>query len=297
MCVMEMTGLAILNAYLQSPAMMHYFNRMKEELSSYGIGLDLKTNAEILAYMSGNGSIEENIKEKYSFVLYLDKDLYVSEMLTKSGIKLFNSSESIRLCDDKMLTHIFLGNQGIRMPKTISSPLNYMGKEDFVFLSDVMNLLSFPMIAKENFGSLGKGISLINNQEELYEYERSHKSDAHLYQEYIESSKGHDYRLILINGTCVACMKRVNDNGDFRSNVAQGGHGEITNIPKSYIDLAEKAAKLLKLDVCGIDILDDEDGNPVLCEVNSNAFFQEIEKITGKNIAKLYAEHIVACMK
>lgn len=291
-----MTGLAILNAYLQSPAMMHYFNRMKEELFKFGINLDLKTNAEVLAYVASDGSISRTIKDKYSFVLYLDKDLYISEMLAQSGIKLFNSSEAIRLCDDKMLTHIVLGNNGIRMPKTISSPLNYIGKEEFNFLEDVVNLLSFPMIAKENFGSLGKGISLIQNKEELYEYERAHKNVAHLYQEYIESSKGHDYRLILINGACVACMKRVNDSGDFRSNVAQGGHGEIVQVPQAYVDLAEKAAKILKLDVCGIDLLDDKDGDPVLCEVNSNAFFQEIEKITGKNIAKLYAEHIVASL-
>ena len=294
---MEMTGLAILNAYLQSPAMMHYFNRMKEELLKLGVGLDLKTNAEVLAYVASDGTINQDIKDKYSFVLYLDKDLYVSEMLTQSGIKLFNSSEAIRLCDDKMLTHIVLGNHGIRMPKTVSSPLNYMGREDFHFLEDVVRLLSFPMIAKENFGSLGKGISLIQSKEELYEYERSHKYVAHLYQEYIESSKGHDYRLILINGACVACMKRVNDGGDFRSNVAQGGHGEIVEVPQSYIELAEKAAKILKLDVCGIDLLDDKNGEPVLCEVNSNAFFQEIEKITGKNVAKLYAEHIVASLK
>ena len=293
---MEMTGLAILNAYLQSPAMLHYYNRMKEELLALNIGLDLKTNAEVLAYIKEDGSIFDDIKSKYDFVLYLDKDLYVSEMLSSNGVKLFNSSEAIRLCDDKMLTHIVLGNAGIRMPKTISSPLNYMNKDDPQFLKDVMKLLSFPMIAKENFGSLGKGISLISNEEELYQYEHDHKQVAHLYQEYIESSKGHDYRLILINGKFVASMKRVNNNGDFRSNVAQGGHGEEASVPQSYIDMAEKASKILKLDVCGIDILDDSDGNPVLCEVNSNAFFQEIEKITGKNIAKQYAMHIASSL-
>lgn len=293
---MEMTGLAILNAYLQSPAMLHYYNRMKEELSELNIGLDLKTNAEVLAYINEDGSIFDEIKNKYSFVLYLDKDLYISEMLAANGIKLFNSSEAIRLCDDKMLTHIFLANSGIRMPKTISSPLNYMNKDDPQFLKDVMKLLQFPLIAKENFGSLGKGISLISNVEELYQYEHDHKQVAHLYQEYIESSKGHDYRLILINGKFVASMKRVNNNGDFRSNVAQGGHGEEAKVPQTYINMAEKAAKALKLDVCGIDILDDANGNPVLCEVNSNAFFQEIEKITGENIAKQYALHIASSL-
>ena len=92
-------------------------------------------------------------------------------------------------------------------------------------------------------------------------------------------------------------MKRSNDNGDFRSNVAQGGHGEPVELPASFIETAEKAAKILNLDYCGVDLLDDKDGNPILCEVNSNAFLQEIERITGKNIAGIYAKHIVESLR
>jgi type I restriction enzyme M protein len=58
-----------------------------------------------------------------------------------------------------------------------------------------------------------------------------------------------------------------------------------------------KAAKILGLDYCGVDLLDDKNGNPILCEVNSNAFLQEIERITGKNIAGIYAKHIVESLK
>ena len=58
---------------------------------------------------------------------------------------------------------------------------------------------------------------------------------------------------------------------------------------------AEKAAQVLKLDYCGVDLLYGEDG-PVLCEVNSNAFFEGLEAATGVNVAKLYAEYIVGTM-
>ena len=291
------TGLAILNAYIQTPASLHFYRRMKEELGSLGVELDCKTNAEILVSIDQSGDLLTSQISKYDFVLYLDKDLYVSEMLAKAGIKLFDSAESIRLCDDKMLTYISLSNNGIKMPKTISAPLNYAGIDDDAFIKRVAEELSFPIVAKDNFGSLGKEVYLIKCFTELASFEKEHKFSAHLYQEFIESSKGHDFRIIVINGKVVASMKRSNDNGDFRSNVAQGGHGELVDLPSSFIEAAEKAAKVLGLDYCGVDLLDDKDGNPILCEVNSNAFLQEIERITGKNIAGIYAKHIVESLK
>lgn len=291
------TGLAILNAYIQTPASLHFYKRMKEELASLGVALDYKTNSEILSYIASSGDLFVKEMKKYDFVLYLDKDLYVSEMLEKAGIRLFDNAEAIRLCDDKMLTYISLSNKGIRMPKTISAPLNYAGIDDENFVKRVAEELAFPIVAKDNFGSLGKEVYLIKNYDELVSFEKEHKFNAHLYQQFIESSKGHDFRIIVIGGKAVASMKRSNDNGDFRSNVAQGGHGGTIELPSSFVEAAEKAAKILKLDYCGVDLLDDENGNPILCEVNSNAFLQEIERITGKNIAGVYAKHIVDALK
>ena len=43
----------------------------------------------------------------------------------------------------------------------------------------------------------------------------------------------------------------------------------------------------------GIDLLFDENGNPVVCEVNSNAFFTAFESATNINVAKKYVEHVI----
>lgn len=286
-------ALCLLNGYVQQGGPLHFCQRMKKEFLKFDIDLEMKTNQEILSWIASDGSIQTKELTPYSFCLYLDKDGYISKMLELAGLRLFNSSESIYLCDDKMLTHIALANQGIRMPKTISAPLNYTSSFDEKFLLETEKELSFPMIAKRNYGSLGKGVFLLQNHEELVSFEKKYQAEPHLYQEFISSSFGFDYRLILIGGKFIAGMRRHNENGDFRSNIAQGGKGERIEIPKSYINLAEKAAQVLKLDYCGVDILKGKDGEPILCEVNSNAFLKGIEEVTGVNIAYLYAKHIM----
>ena len=56
-------------------------------------------------------------------------------------------------------------------------------------------------------------------------------------------------------------------------------------------NLCLKVAKILNLDYCGVDVLFGKDGY-LICEVNSNAFFDGIEAATGINVARAYAEHI-----
>jgi len=53
----------------------------------------------------------------------------------------------------------------------------------------------------------------------------------------------------------------------------------------------------LGLIYAGVDILYGEGGKPVVCEVNSNAFFGEIERVSGINVARAYAEEIVRLLK
>jgi gamma-F420-2:alpha-L-glutamate ligase len=179
------------------------------------------------------------------------------------------------------------------MPKTIAGPLDY--STDPITPTFVHNLekeLSFPLVAKQNFGSLGKNVYLLHDEAELLAFEEAHKYEPRLYQEYIASSKGVDYRIILVGGKFLTGMKRVNDAGDFRSNIALGGHGEAVVIPPAYIAIAEKAAQILSLDYGGADVMIGPNGEPILCEVNSNAFIGGIEPTTGVNVAKAYASYI-----
>ena len=55
----------------------------------------------------------------------------------------------------------------------------------------------------------------------------------------------------------------------------------------------QKIANILKIEYAGIDLLFSENGDPILCEINSNAFFEEFEKVTNINVAKKFAEMVI----
>lgn len=289
-------GIIVVNPYLVPEQSIYQAQRLKDEFNK------LNVETQIVSDMFLQSKIDcESIKTKLDsvdFAVYLDKDKYQSEIISKSGIKLFNSHESIRLCDDKGSTYIALANNGIYMPKTIFAPVCYHKdlevNQDWV--EKIVNELGYPVIVKESFGSMGKGVYKADNQNELFSLMQELKLKPHLYQEYLDTAKGIDVRVIVIGGKAVCAMQRRNPN-DFRSNVEQGGKGYNIELPNDFRQVAEKCAKVLGLDYCGVDLLYGKDNKPCVCEVNSNAFFNGIESTTGFNVAKAYAEHIIATLK
>ena len=283
--------LIVINGYGLAAGIEHQVSRLKEEFSKRDIEVEIIKNTRVFSYIF-EGNVKVNLP-KCDFILYLDKDRYVSELLEKAGYKIYNSSESIVKCDDKMLTHICLSNNGIKMPTTISSTLCYTDNGSRDNLEIVIEKIKFPMIVKEVYGSLGKQVYLANNYEELLELENKLIHVPHIYQEFISSSKGKDYRVIVIGGKAVASMKRENPNS-YLSNLSKGGAASKVNLPKQYLEVAEKCASILGLDYCGVDILEGPSGEPIVSEVNSNAFYEGIEKTTHVNVAGCYVDYLLS---
>ena len=287
-------GIIVINPYQIPKESVHQANRLKDELFKLGVSATIITDAFLRSLIC-----ENKIKTELSgvdFIVYLDKDKYQSEILESLGIRLFNSHKAVRVCDDKGTTYLALLNSGLNIPKTIFGALCY-NKDmpiDIEWAKKIAENLGFPLIIKESFGSMGKGVYLANNLDELIEVMEKVKLKPHLFQEYV-GEPGVDVRVIVIGGKAVCAMERRNDS-DFRSNVAQGGYGKKITLSDEFKKSAEKCAKVLGLDYCGVDLLYGKDKKPYVCEVNSNAFISGIEKVTGFNVAKAYAEHIVSCI-
>jgi RimK family alpha-L-glutamate ligase len=282
-------GAVIINAYTQSGGQLNQIKRLEEEFWRLGVSLNVFRNRFVSCIKEGD---VKNSIGKADFVVYLDKDKYYARLLEKAGYRLFNSANAIELSDDKMLTYITLAKSGIKIPDTVSCPLNYSNVDkDGEFLQSVIEFLGFPLIVKNCHGSLGAQVYKIDGQEQLMEIYEHLMRLPHLYQRYLKSSYGKDCRAIVIDGQAVASMNRVNTS-DFRSNLEQGGVGEKCDLTEEQKFVAEKSAKILGLEYCGIDLLYGDKGQPVFCEANANAFFKGIERVTGTNVAGRLAEYI-----
>ena len=288
-----MKGIIVVNSYLRPKESIKQAQRLKEEL------LALNISAEIVSDLSNKiivkGGKLSLLMEKIDFAIFLDKDKYLSYSLEKLGVKVFNSHDSIRICDDKLDTYLYLAGKGVKLIDTLLGRLSY-SEEDLItndYVDFVVEKLSLPVVVKEGYGSMGKGVHLAKTREELLMLLEKVKCRPHSMQKYLSYKSGQDIRVIVIGKKVVASMIRKNPT-DFRSNIGAGGSGVMCSLTKIQEDTAIKVASLLGLDYAGIDLLDDTDGIPYVCEVNSNAFFEGIEKVTGINVAKAYAEHIIS---
>ena len=286
-----MNGIIIVNQEIGHNE--YKIKRFKEEFSLLGINLEVFVNNGTLAVIENNNIVIK--MPKADFVIYLDKDIYLARELEKAGYRLFNNADFIKLCDDKMLTNIAMANCGIKMPKTIAGPLFYSNElksENLTFIDDVIKELGLPLVLKRVYGSLGLGIHLVNTKEEFIELYKEYCRQPLQFQEYISSSKGRSIRVLVIDQQIVGAFIRYNDS-DFRSNFGETANGKKLENYDKHIEFAQKIADILKIEYAGIDLLFLENGDPILCEINSNAFFEEFEKVTGINVAKKFAEMVI----
>ena len=290
-----MNGIIITNQEIGHNA--YKIKRFSEESLSLGINLTTYVNDGTLAIIKDN-EVKINLP-KADFVIYLDKDIYLARLLERNGIRLFNNADFIKMCDDKMLTNIMCSNIGVRMPKTIAGPLFYspeLKEENLKFLDTVEEELGYPLVFKKVYGSLGTGVYLVKDKKQLVELYKENCRQPLQFQEYISTSFGRSVRVLIIDKKIVGAFERYNTN-DFRSNFGKTATSKEFELPDNFKRLVNRLISEFDIEYAGVDLLFGEDNKPVLCELNSNAFFEEFEKITKINVAKLFMEMVYKKVK
>lgn len=289
---MKKRCLILVNAYSRLSSSLNQSARLKEEFARLGVSADVRRNDDFSCRVEEGGELFCGCREEYDFCVYLDKDKYRARMLEKCGMRLFNRAEAIETCDDKMLTSIALSGGGVPMPRTLPGLLCYNPEEGVSAraLDDVERLLGYPVIVKSSYGSLGSGVFKADDRLALGKIAEDLKCTPHLFERFVPESSGRDARVIVIGGRVVAAMRR-SSYSDFRSNLELGGSGSPLAADEELSALCVRAADLLGLDYCGVDVLFGREGY-LVCEVNSNAFFGGMERVTGINVARAFAEHM-----
>ncbi|MDF2379157.1 MAG: RimK family alpha-L-glutamate ligase [Candidatus Gracilibacteria bacterium] len=213
----------------------------------------------------------------------------VVEHLQLMGLPMLNEYNAILRAKNKLQTLQILSHYEVPVVKTAVVNNSKYLKQATRYIG------TFPIIMKTTYGSYGNGVAIVESQ-------RSVKStygilsdsvgtkNIILLQEYIAESEGKDIRLFVVNGEVIATMQRSAEDGDFRSNVGQGGSGMGYTPTEEEIHMAVKATKALGLEVSGVDIIQTKNG-PAIMEVNANPGFKELEEISGVNVAGKIIEY------
>ncbi|HEY0914282.1 30S ribosomal protein S6--L-glutamate ligase [Solimonas sp. SE-A11] len=198
-----------------------------------------------------------------------------------------NESVAITRARDKLRALQLLARKGIGMPRT-----GFAHSPDDTH--DLIGLVGgAPMVIKLIEGTQGQGVVLAETDKAAESVIDAFRGlDAYfLAQEFIEEAKGSDIRCFVIGGKVVAAMMRTAKPGEFRSNLHRGGTAQAVKITPEERSTAVRAAKIMGLNVAGVDILRSNHG-PVVMEVNSSPGLEGIEAASGVDIAGKIIEFI-----
>lgn len=198
-----------------------------------------------------------------------------------------NESVAISRSRDKLRSLQLLSRKGIGLPVTgfANSPDD---SEDLLALVG-----GAPVILKLLEGTQGKGVVLAetrNAAESVVEAFRGLNANF-LVQEFIKEAGGADIRCFVIGEKVVASMIRQAEEGEFRSNLHRGGTAKLIKITPEERSTAVRSARIMGLNVAGVDILRSNHG-PVVMEVNSSPGLEGIERATGRDVAGMMIEYI-----
>lgn len=282
-------GWLVINSFVKHDKFFELYRMLLASAEKKGVALELKTTTDLLFEVD---SAFDSL-ERPDFVLFWDKDIYLAQRLENKGFQVYNSARAIEVCDNKILTAIALEQAGIRTPKTVVAPKTYEGTgyNNRAFLEKAEQILGYPMVLKEAYGSFGAQVYLVHNRQELYDLVDRLHHKPFLMQEFISSSYGRDVRVNVVGGKVIASMLRHNEN-DFRSNITNGGTMAQVEITRAQAQLAIDACKAIGLDFAGVDVLFGPGDEPIICEVNSNPHFKTTYQCTGVDLSEYIMEHM-----
>ncbi|MEJ3628699.1 30S ribosomal protein S6--L-glutamate ligase [Vibrio vulnificus] len=203
------------------------------------------------------------------------------------GTFVINESVAISRSRDKLRSLQLLSRKGIGLPRT-----GFAHHPDNI--QDVIrNVGGAPLVIKLLEGTQGIGVVLAETNkaaESVIEAFMGLKANI-MVQEFIEEAKGADIRCFVVGNKVIAAMKRQAKEGEFRSNLHRGGSAQLVRLSKEERATAINAAKVMGLNLCGVDILQSKNG-PVVMEVNSSPGLEGIEQATNKDVAGMIYEFI-----
>lgn len=211
----------------------------------------------------------------------------VTRQFEMQGVFCVNESVAFTRARDKLRSLQLLSRKGVGLPIT-----GFAHSPDDI--GDLIKMVGgAPLIIKMLEGTQGIGVVLAETTkaaESVIEAFLGLKVNI-MVQEYIKEAAGADLRCFVIGDKVVAAMERQAKSGEFRSNLHRGGTASLAKITPKERETAIHAAKIMGLNIAGVDIIRSHRG-PLVMEVNSSPGLKGIERATGLDVAGKIIEFI-----
>ena len=199
----------------------------------------------------------------------------IAKIWEAHGTVLVNHPTSINIARDKVAAALCMATNGVPVVPSLG-----------FFRGGTISGIADTTVIKPAFGSQGRGVAVHTNAVSalaaLGDDVRA-KTEQHLVAQPFWGPKGHDLRVFVVAGRCVAAMRRHAPDNGLVNNTSQGGTAEALDPVGEYAELAVRATASLGLDYAGVDIV--ESVPPRVLEVNALPSFTALHTATGVNPA------------
>ena len=219
---------------------------------------------------------------EYGFVLL--------RQFVKMGIPLVNGLAGVTIAKNQYISLQTLASEGIPVPDTC-----FVTRKTG-FFEAVWKLGGYPVIAKQVDGMGGDGVVKIESHSQALGFLDNHLRPLKgmLVQRFINPEGRKDLRMMVIGGRLVGAMSLVPPPGEFRANIHQNGRADVFDPPEKWVKLALASAAACHLEIAGVDMMVEKNGNPLVVEVNYSPGFKGLEEAIGKDISREIIDYVVS---
>ena len=181
---------------------------------------------------------------------------------------------------------LWLDREGLPMPRTVHT----LPKDRRTIEKLVKTLGGFPVVVKVPGWEGGQGVIRVDSLPALFSL-LDYVPPSAVMMEYFEHVVA--YRLVVLGRRVIATEARHPGAFDFRSNSLGGIIGRI-RAPVRLTRIAVAAARALRLEFGGADLLEDSRGRLRLAELNFPCYFADQQRDSGIDIAGKMLDYLLA---
>jgi len=184
----------------------------------------------------------------------------------------------------KFFTHSRLWAKQIPQPTTffVLSPIN---------LKEAVRKIKPPFIVKHIKEMRGRDNFRFDSQEELFNFfKKKERFGLYLIQEWYPAK--YYYRTLVLGNKVLGAMKRLSLHCQNRPRIPLSQRSKKTGLPADLKNISLKTAHALEIELAGLDIMPDPQGQLRILEINRSPQFKRFSQVTGINAAEEIIKYI-----